>query len=178
MGSYRSSLQLYSSATIQSMDFRAVMMVLLPALILGADDTLDCGPGEVSCPGVADCVPEDECSNDAIADGDERDGHNTCRWLPWIDNDDPSGTADTEWYDKRKFRCRNLQRYQVSLAKGRRRPVWNTLSDVPHNRLTWDARNQGIVCLNKHQRGCRVNSKGVALGGSCCKDYRIRFYCC
>jgi len=76
-----------------------VMMVLLPALILGADVTLDCGPDEVTCPGVADCVPKDECPNDG-----DRDGHNTCRWLPWVDRDDPSFTADAEFY-KNKSSC-------------------------------------------------------------------------
>merc|ERR1712126_65974 len=108
-------------------------------------------------------------------DGDERVGLNTCRWLPWVDRDDPSFTADAEFYPNK---CHNLQKYQVSLAKGRNRPVWNTLSAVPHNKLTWDAENQGIFCLNKHQPGCRVNSRGHAVGGSCCRDYRIRYYCC
>merc|ERR1719357_1968176 len=39
-------------------------LVVLAAPSDGSGDAIDCGPNMVSCPGLADCVPTDKCSED------------------------------------------------------------------------------------------------------------------
>ena len=81
---------------------------------------------------------------------------------------------DAEFYETLNFKC-EVEKYQVSLVSGG--PVYNDLSSVPHNKLVWEG--QGISCINKEQKDCKVDSKGWKQGPSppCCMDYKIRFCC-
>ena len=65
----------------------------------------------------------------------------------------------------------------MSLVSGG--PVYNDLSSVPHNKLVWIEEEQGISCINKEQKDCKVGPDGMMQGPSppCCLDYKIRFCC-
>merc|ERR1711970_1689293 len=52
------------SSRMHLMGFVGVLLVVFSAFTLGSEDAIDCGPDMVSCPGLADCVPADECSED------------------------------------------------------------------------------------------------------------------
>ena len=99
-----------------------------------------------------------------------------CEWLPWVDRDDPSATRDAEFYENKDFNC-EVAEYEVSLVSGG--PAYNDLSSVPHNKLVWIQQEQGISCINKEQKDCKIGSDGMMQGPSppCCLDYKIRFCC-
>jgi len=103
----------------------------------------------------------------------------TCKWTNWIDRDNESGKGDYEFDPALKKRC-NVEKYEVSLVSGG--PVYTSVASIPTNQVSYNpASSEGpqVYCVNKEQKGCKVNSNGWKAGPSppCCMDYKARFCC-